>query len=527
MTPIAQIIPATAPSAHGQPVVPEGSILANGAGHDVGGFELLFAMTLSLGAALDQQPASGKAVSERMQGQTGETKPPLQETHSFLSPALLNQLVELGAEGKTAAQLLGIKPAETITSLADGDLLADTKTLTAELVDDLIKVNPDGSIELVENGPESLPTVETTETSHPSTQVDVSVEAQVGAPASVIAQALQGAQNVNPVVKETPLNPATTGNPAAGPSGKPIDSPSAANAQPNKVLAASTASANPAAIAQAASQGAKPHVWTVQELSHQLRATLQQLQAPAENSTPSPAPAKADTTVWMNAAANAAAPKTSLDGLNQILHRAAFARSMASSDMPLQPNANAFHTQLGSMGTPVLEWAAQPVTDPQGTTRMPSMIEQMQTVAEMLANRTEGVIRMGERGVEANLRLYPPDLGGVRVQLNVSQGGVIQAQFVAEHAETARLIEQHTQHLREVLGRHGLVMDQVHVTVQTAQGGQSATNQFGPNHFQQNGSGANYLNGERRENAEKQWNEATGNQQDQGQNPDEQEGRYA
>ena len=114
-----------------------------------------------------------------------------------------------------------------------------------------------------------------------------------------------------------------------------------------------------------------------------------------------------------------------------------------------------------------LEWVARPVQDNAGGARTPHLIEQMRQVADFLSERTQGVIRMNDRGVEANLRLKPPDLGPVRVELMVQNNHTLTAHFIAERPETARLLDQSMRHFRDAMLRNGLSVEQVVVSVQT------------------------------------------------------------
>ena len=129
---------------------------------------------------------------------------------------------------------------------------------------------------------------------------------------------------------------------------------------------------------------------------------------------------------------------------------------------------------------------------------MPDMIEQVRQISDFLAERTQGSIQMNDKGVEANLRLYPPDMGGVRVQLTVSNDSSVQATFVTERAETAQLLDQHMNQFRQALSQHGLRVDSLQVSVQTsATTGNPADNSSGQQTLQQQHNGAN--DGQRRQ----------------------------
>ena len=125
-----------------------------------------------------------------------------------------------------------------------------------------------------------------------------------------------------------------------------------------------------------------------------------------------------------------------------------------------------FAPQLGTNASRSIQWSAQPVAAESGGLRMPRMIEQVRQISEFLAERSEGVIRMGEGGVQDNLRLHPAELGGVRVMLSVSTDHTVQTRFIVEQAATAQLIQQHAHELQSILAGHGLSVEQVRVTVQ-------------------------------------------------------------
>jgi flagellar hook-length control protein FliK len=116
------------------------------------------------------------------------------------------------------------------------------------------------------------------------------------------------------------------------------------------------------------------------------------------------------------------------------------------------------------------------------SSRAQSILRQIDRVTEMMANRLDGSIRTGQHGVEANLRLDPPDLGGVRIILQVQHDAAFQARFIAERPETAQLIQQHLNRLHETLTRQGLFVERLQVGVQPA-AGSGAANAHGDSPF--------------------------------------------
>jgi len=209
-------------------------------------------------------------------------------------------------------------------------------------------------------------------------------------------------------------------------------------------------------------------LWNIQELAHRIRVAMETSGAP----TPGPAAEAA------NPAAKAAggAPLRGHAGESLPAQLPAAGGAGANAKDPAaQAGRPAAETNAERHGaepsSPVValpghrvEWSARPVAAGDAATRAPRLVEQIQQVADFLALRAEGVVRLGDRGVEANLRLYPPDLGGVRVLLIVRADHTAQAQFIVERPETALLLQEHMNQFRESLGRHGLAVERVQVT---------------------------------------------------------------
>ena len=114
------------------------------------------------------------------------------------------------------------------------------------------------------------------------------------------------------------------------------------------------------------------------------------------------------------------------------------------------------------------EWdaATMPVlTDAPDEVSAPPFSEQLREAARFLATQTEGIIRMGDKGVEAQLKLNPPELGGVQVNLTVGSDLSVRAEFIAERGETVALIRNNIDQFRQVMGQQGLVVDRVQVSI--------------------------------------------------------------
>ena len=179
------------------------------------------------------------------------------------------------------------------------------------------------------------------------------------------------------------------------------------------------------------------------------------------------------------------------------------------SRQAMETSAGAEQDSAGTATKTAYDWSPSPVQDTSGNTRMPQMIEQVQQISDFLAERTEGVIKLGKDGVEANMRLYPPDLGGVRVSMTVHNGNV-QAAFIVERPETAQLLQQQTQHFREMMSRHGLTVEQMRVTVSAT----SASSGANANYLGQSGTG-------QQDRQEALWERQQQQQSPDGQQPDQ------
>jgi flagellar hook-length control protein FliK len=122
-----------------------------------------------------------------------------------------------------------------------------------------------------------------------------------------------------------------------------------------------------------------------------------------------------------------------------------------------------------------LTFEAQPKTEVTADNRTTALIDQVRQASEWLAEKAEGSIRVGDHGVEANMKLYPPDMGGVRVSMTVGNDLNVQAQFIADRPETAQAIKQNMDHLQTAFARQGLSLDKVQVVVAPAAGSQTGS----------------------------------------------------
>jgi flagellar hook-length control protein FliK len=134
----------------------------------------------------------------------------------------------------------------------------------------------------------------------------------------------------------------------------------------------------------------------------------------------------------------------------------------ASQSAGLNPAASAVQTGAA----PSIEQAPAPVS------AQPSGIQQVKADAESNDRINTARIARGlqnavqQKGGAVTLRLTPPEMGTVRIQLQI-QNGTVNAQFHAENPATRTLLNQQIAQLRTSLEHQGLSVDRL--SVQTMQ----------------------------------------------------------
>ncbi|MCE5228665.1 flagellar hook-length control protein FliK [bacterium] len=235
----------------------------------------------------------------------------------------------------------------------------------------------------------------------------------------------------------------------------------------------STAQAKPAvatiipAVPQPEAATSGPGKWNLSELIHRFDESLRQVMTEQPANTP-------QTTQTTTEEPVATAPKTQMA---QIIADAVTPKiATATATKPSAKTEKTIDSTVTAAAQPQVQtWQPEPVQADSNTTRMPHLIEQVRQASQWLAEKAEGTIRVGDHGVEANMKLYPPDMGGVRVSLNVGSDLNVQAQFVAERPETALALRQNMSQLQESFARQGLTLDSVKVVVAPAASSQSGS----------------------------------------------------
>lgn len=83
---------------------------------------------------------------------------------------------------------------------------------------------------------------------------------------------------------------------------------------------------------------------------------------------------------------------------------------------------------------------------------------------------------MNQRGGNLTLRLTPPEMGVVRVHMNI-QDGTVRAQFATSTNEARHLLQQNLPMLRQSLESHGLTVDRVQIQTMPSQSQSETQNQ--------------------------------------------------
>lgn len=112
-------------------------------------------------------------------------------------------------------------------------------------------------------------------------------------------------------------------------------------------------------------------------------------------------------------------------------------------------------------------WTSAQVARDTRVVQEPTFVEQLRNVADFLAEKVDGVVRVGPKEIQAELKLYPPDLGRVRVELKVASDKTVRAQFIVERAETSELLQRNLPQFVRALGQHGLHVEKAYVTLES------------------------------------------------------------
>lgn len=132
---------------------------------------------------------------------------------------------------------------------------------------------------------------------------------------------------------------------------------------------------------------------------------------------------------------------------------------------------------VGPSGSVVAQSAA--MMTPQGSGSSPRVRVPLPDTGSAQNNATMARVVRGlqgalhQNGGSVTLRLFPPELGFVRIELEVTDG-IVRAQLLAENRSVQSLLQQQMGHLHNALESHGLSVDRLEV--QTLQQNSSSFN---------------------------------------------------
>lgn len=133
----------------------------------------------------------------------------------------------------------------------------------------------------------------------------------------------------------------------------------------------------------------------------------------------------------------------------------------ASDAGSVRPNAVGLHVLTAGLIESTPSNVAEPITQ----TPLPQ-VEQSPADAN-LARIARGLqSAISQNGGAVTLRLHPPELGAVRIEVEIHDG-VVRAQFQAQTESVRTLLMHQLQNLRQALQGHGLVVDRLDVQTET------------------------------------------------------------
>ena len=113
----------------------------------------------------------------------------------------------------------------------------------------------------------------------------------------------------------------------------------------------------------------------------------------------------------------------------------------------------------------LIRWsAAQPAVSPASTVATQA-IERMAQVTRIAMTRGQW---------QAQIRISPPDLGTVRMDLSVRQN-MLTLRVMADHPEARQMLQSRMGELREALGQHGITVDRIDVETRRTMAGENTS----------------------------------------------------
>ncbi|MBC7784117.1 MAG: flagellar hook-length control protein FliK [Burkholderiales bacterium] len=141
---------------------------------------------------------------------------------------------------------------------------------------------------------------------------------------------------------------------------------------------------------------------------------------------------------------------------------AQFAPSAGTANLPAESESDDFADQLAAMTTPAKPPATAPVT---ATTHAQPPVAPERHFAEKNVDQIVTVVKgeLSPTGGSMKIRLDPPHLGELNVDVSVDRDGMMSATFQTTNSEATRLLSHSLQDLRGALESTGVVIDRIQV----------------------------------------------------------------
>jgi len=189
--------------------------------------------------------------------------------------------------------------------------------------------------------------------------------------------------------------------------------------------------------------------------------------------------------------------RSEADGLKAVIKTAAAPINEAPASTAPASSPNLIHVTANPVALPVSAPAQAGVAADASATGAPLLSEGDATQSNANISRVirgmHGVIN--QNGGAVTLRLSPPEMGIVRIEMQI-QNGTVTAQLHAEHESARSLLSQQLGQLRHALESQGLSVDRLHVqtmgqdtAAQTADQGSDQSAQDGRSRGQYTGAG--------------------------------------
>jgi hypothetical protein len=171
------------------------------------------------------------------------------------------------------------------------------------------------------------------------------------------------------------------------------------------------------------------------------------------------------------------------DPLKMLAQVAALKAGSAAAMMPPTPTADASAAQVAALTPTAAPPAASSVLNAAGAAPPGAAFEAEQSGVDPNVARVARGLQsaLNQQGGSVALRLHPPELGMVRLEMEID-GSTVRARLTAEHESVRTLLNQQLNHLRQALRGQGLIVERLEVQTQPPASGSEAEPQSWQDH---------------------------------------------